>query len=77
MGSPLWSKVKNAELTIEAPGLPTPKKLKGNAWLHLIFKGRKVINVRYINCSYNNMAKGIRLLDKKAIFVFTGKSTYK
>ena len=28
--------------------------------------GRKVIYVRYLNCSYNNVAKGIRLLDKKA-----------
>ena len=34
--------------------------------------GRKVINVRCINCSYmyNNVAKGIRLLDKKNIFLF-------
>ena len=30
--------------------------------------GRKVMYVRCINCSYNNGAKGIRLLDKKAIF---------
>ena len=30
--------------------------------------GRKVIYVRCLNCSYNNMAKGIRLLDKKAFF---------
>ena len=36
--------------------------------------GRKVIYVRCINCSYNNVAKGVRLLDKKAIFVYTGKS---
>ena len=35
--------------------------------------GRKVIYVRCINCSYNNVAKGIRLLDKKAFFVYTGK----
>ena len=34
--------------------------------------GRKVIYVRCINCSYNNVAKGIRLLDKKATFVYTG-----
>ena len=34
--------------------------------------GRKMIYVRYINCSYNYEAKGIRLLDKKA-FVYTGK----
>ena len=30
---------------------------------------RKVIYVRYMNCSYNIVAKGIRLLDKKA-FLF-------
>ena len=35
--------------------------------------GRKVIYVRCINCSYSNVAKGIRLLDKKANFVYTGK----
>ena len=35
--------------------------------------GRKVIFVRCINGSYNNVAEGIRLLDKKAIFVYTGK----
>ena len=38
--------------------------------------GRKVICVRCINCSYNsmdNMAKGIRLLDKKAIFLYRKK----
>ena len=28
--------------------------------------GRKVIYVRCINCSYNNVAKGIRFLDTKA-----------
>ena len=33
--------------------------------------GRKVIYVRCINCAYNNVAKGSRLLDKKAIFVYT------
>ena len=31
--------------------------------------GRKVIYVRCISCSYNNVAKGIRLLDKKAIIL--------
>ena len=35
---------------------------------------RKVIYVRCINCSYNNVAKGICLLDKKAIFVYTEKN---
>ena len=35
--------------------------------------GRIAICVRCINCSYNNVAKGIRLLNKKAIFVYTGK----
>ena len=34
--------------------------------------GRKVIYVRCINCSYNNVAKDIRLPDKKH-FVYTGK----
>ena len=33
--------------------------------------GRNVIYVRCINCSYNNVAKGIRLIDKKAIFDYT------
>ena len=36
--------------------------------------GCKVIYVRCINCSYYNVAKGIRLLDKKSIFVCTGKN---
>ena len=36
--------------------------------------GRKVIYVRCMSCSYNNVAKGIRLLDKKAIFAYTGKN---
>ena len=36
--------------------------------------GRKVIYVRCMNCAYNNVAKGICLLDKKAIFVYTGKN---
>ena len=39
--------------------------------------GRKVICVRCINCSYNNIAKVIRFLDKMAIFVYTGKFSYK
>ena len=33
---------------------------------------RKVMYGRCINCSYNNVAKGISLRDKKAIFVYTG-----
>ena len=32
--------------------------------------GCKVIYVRCISCSYNNVAKGIRLLDKKKQFLF-------
>ena len=32
-----------------------------------------VICVRCINCSYNNIAKGFRLLDTIAIFVYIGK----
>ena len=39
--------------------------------------GRKVIYVRCISCSYNNVAKSIRLLDKKAILVYTGKFSCK
>ena len=35
--------------------------------------GRKVIYVRCISCPYNNVAKGISLLDKKATLVYTGK----
>ena len=35
---------------------------------------RKVIYVRCIICSYNNVAKGIRLLDKKASFVLYRKN---
>ena len=35
--------------------------------------GRKVIYVRCKNCSYNNVTKCIRLRDKKAFFVYTGK----
>ena len=35
--------------------------------------GRLVICVIWISCSYNNIAKGIHLIDKKAIFVYTGK----
>ena len=35
--------------------------------------GRKVIYVRRLNWSYNNVAKGIHLLDEKAFFVYTGK----
>ena len=38
---------------------------------------RKVIYVRCISCSYNNVAKSIRLLDKKAILVYTGKFSCK
>ena len=34
--------------------------------------GRKVIYVRCINCSYNNVAKGTRLLEKKPFFVYRG-----
>ena len=32
-----------------------------------------MIYVRCLKCSYNNVAKGIRLLDKRTIFVYTGK----
>ena len=30
-----------------------------------------------INCEYNNEAKGIRLLDKKAFFVYIGQISFK
>ena len=39
--------------------------------------GRKVIYVRCISCSYNNVAKSICLLDKKAILVYTRKFSCK
>ena len=42
-----------------------------------VMLGRKVIYVTCINYSYNNVAKGIRLLDKKPSFVYTGKITCK
>ena len=42
-----------------------------------LFVGAKVIYMRFINCSYNNVVKGICLLDKKAIFVCTGRNSYK
>ena len=35
--------------------------------------GRKVIYVRCINCSYNNVAKGIRLLDKSNFCLYRKK----
>ena len=37
--------------------------------------GRKVIYVRCINCVYNNVAKGIRILDKKA-FLFIQENVH-
>ena len=39
--------------------------------------GRKVIYVSCINSYYNNVAKGIRLLDKKSISVYTGNISCK
>ena len=36
--------------------------------------GRKVIYVRSINCSYNKMAKGFRLLDKKTFLFIQEKN---
>ena len=35
--------------------------------------GRKVIFVRSLNCSYSNVTKGIRLLDKKAFLLMQEK----
>ena len=40
-------------------------------------KGCRVIYVRCINCSYNNVAKGIRLRNKKEIFVDAGNISCK
>ena len=37
----------------------------------------KSICVRCINCSYNNIARRIGLLDKIVIFVYTGNFSYK
>ena len=39
--------------------------------------GRKVIYVRCVNCSHYNVAKGIRLLDEKAILGYRGKISCK
>ena len=47
------------------PGINSKKTDKHAAGL---FKSCIVIYVRCINCSYNKLAKGIRLLDKKAFF---------
>ena len=41
-----------------------------------VFFGRKVIYVRCVSCLYNNVTN-IRLLDKKAILVYTGKFSCK
>ena len=38
---------------------------------------RKVINVRCIKCSYSNIPKSIRLLNKIVIFVYIGKNSHK
>ena len=38
--------------------------------------GHKLIRVRCINCSYNNIARSTGLLDKIAIFVCTGKVSH-
>ena len=39
--------------------------------------GCKVIYGRCISCSYNNVAKSIRLIDIKAILVYSGKVSCK
>ena len=42
------------------------KRLISMLWIvQKLYVGRKVIYVRCINCSYNNVAKDIHLLDKK------------
>ena len=50
--------ISNQDLTLE--------RLISMLWIaQKLMLGRKVIYVRCINCSYNNVAKGIPLLDKK------------
>ena len=59
------------------PGNNSKKTDKHAADCSKLYVGRKIIYVRCINCSYNNVAKGIPLLGKKAIFVYTGKISCK
>ena len=74
---------------IEQSGKPTSEKMTSHGSVSdlpadivsvdrvLIRLGRKVIYVRCTNCSYNNVAKGIPLLDKKANFAYIGKISCK
>ena len=62
----IWLPVSNQEVTKKTDKHAVDCS-KAVCW------GRRVIYARFINCSYNNVAKGIRLLDKKAFFVYTGK----
>ena len=52
------------------PGINSKKTDKHAADCSKAMLGRKVIYVRCITCSYNNVAKGVRLLDKKKQFLF-------
>ena len=46
--------------------------------IHMCNIGSRTIAIYYsINCSYNNIARSISLLDKITIFVCTGKFSYK
>ena len=59
------------------PGSNSKKLMSMLRIAQKLYLGRKVIYVRCISCSYNNVAKSIRLLDKKAILVYTGKLSCK
>ena len=59
------------------PGRYSKKTDKHAADCQKTMLGRKVIYARCISCSYNNVAKSTRLLDKKAILVYTGKFSCK
>ena len=53
--------VSNQEVTL--------KRLISILWIApKLYVGRKLIYVRFINCSHNNVTKGIHLLDKRAFF---------
>ena len=59
------------------PGSDSKKTDKHAADCSKVHVGRKVIYVRCSNCSYNNVAKGICLLDKRHFFCYTGKNSCK
>ena len=64
-----WFSLKFTQHVTIKPGSNSEKTVK-----HAANCSKAVCwGVKCINCSYNNVAIGIRLLDKKAIFVYTGK----